>query len=142
MIGTGPMRAEAFHRWWPAIVWALLILSSSGDAGSSASTTERWVEALFGRYGEDAVFIINYWVRKSGHVVAYGVLGALTYRGSGRPLVAVALAVVVAMADEGRQATSASRTGTWTDVGIDACGAVLGVMAAKTLAQWRARRPE
>ena len=141
MIGTGPMRAEAFHRWWPAILWAILILFSSGDAGSSASTTERWFAALFGRLGDDALFIINYCVRKAGHVVAYGVMGVLTLRGSRRPVVAVALAVLVAMADEGRQATSASRTGTWTDVGIDACGAVLGVIVANSLRR-RARAPE
>ena len=119
--------------WLPPIAWAVVILSSSGGAGSS-SVTETLLRKVIGGLGDDAVFTINYLIRKTGHVVSYGLLAALNYRAlrglaSGWRLrwsvTAVLLAVAVACADEFRQSGSPLRTGTVTDVGFDFCGAVL-----------------
>ncbi|HEX6176923.1 MAG TPA: VanZ family protein [Thermoanaerobaculia bacterium] len=125
--------------WLPPIAWALLILASSGDAGSS-STTESLLRKLVAGLGEDAVFYINYVIRKGGHLFAYGILAALNYRALRGltpgwrlrwSVAAVLLAIAVACIDEFRQSESVSRTGTLTDVGFDFCGAVLAQLVVR-----------
>ncbi|HUP47880.1 MAG TPA: VanZ family protein [Thermoanaerobaculia bacterium] len=130
------MRAEPFRYWLPAILWAAVILSFSGEGGGSG-TTAGWLVLLFGDLRPDALFYIHYTLRKGAHVVAYAILGALNLRAirGGRPgrrpicvVAAVLLATAVAAIDELHQATSATRTGSLADIGFDFCGAVLGVM--------------
>jgi len=123
------MRAELFRNWGPAVAWALLILTLSGEGGSSGNT-QSWIERLFPALGPDAVFYINYSIRKGAHVVGYGVLGFLNFRALRwrRAGWAVALAGLVALIDESHQATTAVRTPALADIGFDLCGAALAVV--------------
>ena len=127
------MRVQQLRLWLPAIAWALLILTFSGDRGASP-VTERPVRGVAGRFGEDAVFYINYGLRKAVHVAAYGILAALNFRGvrglrGGWRLrwsvAAVLLALLVACLDEWQQTRSALRTPAVADIGFDLCGAML-----------------
>ena len=128
------MRAELFRNWAPAVVWALLILAFSGEGGSSGNT-QNWIERLFPGLGPEALFYINYCLRKGAHVGAYGVLGFLNFRAFRwrRAGWAVALAGLVALIDEGHQATTAVRTAAFADIGFDLCGAVLAVVITRSL---------
>lgn len=79
-------------------------------------------------------------IRKTVHVVAYGLLGALDFRAVRGPrggwrlgwsAIAVVLAVVIASLDEYHQSFFPSRTGVPGDVVIDACGATLAQLIVR-----------
>jgi hypothetical protein len=82
------------------------------------------------------------------HTAEYGVLGLLTLRATlvtwpispalGRAIV-VGFVLVLAVADESRQANSGFRRGTWSDVFLDLMGAC-AVLAAVPLLPAHARR--
>jgi len=107
-------------RWIPAlaIMAVLFLLSAQPDLGTGWS----WDLPL----------------RKAGHMVAYGALWlALLYAvGGRRPALATALALVYAVSDEWHQSFVGGRTGTGTDVAIDALG--MGLAAGAWV--WRLRR--
>ncbi len=94
--------------------------------------------------------LLHYLVRKTGHVLAYGLLGFLDFRavrggGSGWTLrwsvIAVVLAVIVASVDEWHQSFVPDRTGTPVDVLIDCAGATLAQVIWKAT-EARGPRPE
>ena len=132
MIHPRPMRAELFRNWAPAVAWALVILALSGEGGSSRNT-EGLVLRLFPDLGPDAVFYINYSLRKGAHVVGYAILGLLNFRALGWRLAgrAIGLAGLVAIIDEAHQAMSTLRTAALADIGFDLCGAALAVVIAR-----------
>ncbi len=85
---------------------------------------------------------LHFVIRKTGHVVAYGLLGWLDFRAVRGPrrgwtlawsAIAVVLAVAVASLDEYHQSFFASRTGVPTDVVIDGCGAALAQLLTRSL---------
>jgi VanZ family protein len=125
-------RAELLKYWGPAILWSVVLLLMSGSAGSSSVTGR--VLAFFLSPASPAFDPLHFLIRKTIHVVAYGLLGALDFRAvrgarrGWRPAwsaVAVVLAVAIASLDEYHQSFFASRTGVPSDVVIDACGATL-----------------
>jgi hypothetical protein len=109
-------------RWVPAlaIMAVLFLLSAQPDLGTGWS----WDLPL----------------RKAGHVAAYGALWlALLYAvGERRPVLATALGLAYAVSDEWHQSFVAGRSGTMTDVAIDALG--MGLAAAAWV-WWRRRSP-
>ena len=120
-----------------------MILSLSGESGASGRT-EGLILALLGPVSDDTLFLINYFLRKGAHVVGYAILGALNLRAirGRRPgwrtlwgVAAVALALLVAVIDESRQATSSLRTAALADIGFDFCGAALGVLAYRAASE-------
>src|SRR5690349_8790493 len=113
--------------WLPVIVWAALILSASNDTFSS-DQSQGWLTKLL---GHQVSYALNIAVRKAGHVVAYGILGALAYRADRRFAVAIAVALLVAATDEWKQSMTMSRTGTPWDVLLDCAGASIGALAAR-----------
>jgi VanZ family protein len=123
---------QLFRRWLPPILWTGLILYLSGESGSSG-VTERWILWFGGELTADTLFYINYSLRKAGHVFGYAILGTLNHRAleGRRELLAVALAGVVAIIDEGHQSTSPLRTAALADIGFDVCGAALGVILSR-----------
>lgn len=131
--------------WLPPIAWAAIILAASSDLFSS-SHTGGWIATLSGQlgYGLDptTLALINKILRKAGHLTAYGILSALSFRAlRGKEMRwtlrwaigAVLMALLVASIDEFHQSFIPSRTGTWHDVLIDAAGAVFMQITIRVL---------
>ena len=99
--------------WGLALAWAafLFFQSSSADAGGLLS--------IFPEVPD-----------KVAHAVAYAVLAAFLTLGSGRPVLAVALAVAYGASDEIHQAFVPGRTPEVLDLVADAVGAVVGSAVA------------
>jgi VanZ family protein len=123
--------------WLPPLVWTAVILAASSDLFSSPHTGG-WIERITSWFGPSlapaTLDLVNRVLRKIGHVTAYGILSALSFRAlrGERPqwslrwaIGAIAMAVLVASVDEFHQSFVASRTGTWHDVVLDAAGATL-----------------
>ena len=135
--------------WLPPILWAAIILFASTDVFSSPNTggvLERIAVWLLGHPLAPATLdTLNFVMRKTGHLTAYGILGALAFRAvrGARPLcnvrwaiVAVLLTAGVASIDEIHQTFTLLRTGTWHDVLLDTAGAALAqllIRAAQVL---------
>jgi VanZ family protein len=133
--------------WLLPLAWMALIMSLSGDTfrdQATASIVRPLLEALLPWASAHMIDGLHWLIRKSAHVTEYGILATLwfialtrntrlTRRGAtwGAFVFAVAWAVV----DELHQATTASRSGSPGDVGIDATGAV--VAAFFTRVGWR-----
>jgi VanZ family protein len=120
-------------------VWTVIILLASSDLFSSSHTgslISTLLTAIVGHPLPDESFATVHWaLRKSGHLLAYGLLGALWFRAIRAERAgwkwtwsagAVALAMAVAVTDEWHQTFVPSRTGTPGDVLIDMIGAAIG----------------
>ncbi len=109
-------------RWIPAlaIMAVLFLLSAQPDLATGWS----WDLPL----------------RKAGHMAAYGALwlALLHAVGERRPVLATALGLAYAVSDEWHQSFVAGRSGTVTDVAIDALGMGL---AAGGWVRWRRLSP-
>jgi VanZ family protein len=119
----------AFAAWLPAVAWAGLIFAFS------AQPNLRFVP-------DDG---LDFLVRKAGHMAVFGILALLALRAVAtttawrRPWAwALALAVLYAITDELHQGFVAGRHPSPVDVGIDAVGALIAVVAAVGIV--RARR--
>jgi len=150
---------ELFWRYWlPLLVMLTLIKLESSDLMSGAHTASHLRQLLLWvgiRLGDGQLHLLNGVLRKSGHLVAYGLLffcwlrllrGAY-WRQHGlrdhlrstkntiqvrrlwwRPEwtgLAVLFTFVVAAADELHQMSIPSRTGCWSDVALDTSAAVV-----------------
>jgi VanZ family protein len=131
--------------WLPPLVWTGSILTLSGDLGSSRNTLSllkgllSWLPFLT----PAGIEVINGYLRKAGHALAYGSLYFLWFRafrgqghyGRGRAFLwSLSLCLLLAIADEGHQSFLASRSGSLKDVALDLLGAGLGALL--TLAFW------
>ncbi len=114
--------SRALAAWAPVVLWAGLIfgLSSIPSLGTGLGT---WDLVL----------------RKIAHFCEYGVLGLLLTRATPRPA-AVAIGVLYAASDELHQHFVAGRHAAFRDVAIDAAGVLTGVLGARTIGAWIARR--
>jgi VanZ family protein len=123
--------------WLPPLAWAAMILAASSDV-FSASHTGGWIEILISWLGRSlsppALDLLNQILRKLGHVTAYGILSALSFRAlRGERLRwnprwaigAIVLTALVASVDEYHQSFIPSRTGTWHDVVLDTAAAIV-----------------
>jgi VanZ family protein len=122
-----------------------------GSAEFSAAHTSRYLLPLlrwfFPELPVRTYVEIAAWIRKSAHVIEYALLGALAVRAlwlslarqnpfARTALLAIGLAASVALADEIRQSTLPTRTGSPWDVALD----VSGALAAIALTLWWKRR--
>jgi VanZ family protein len=84
---------------------------------------------------------LDFLVRKAGHMAVFGILALLLWRarprGAGRAPV-LTLAVLYAITDELHQGFVAGRHPSPVDVGIDATGALIAVVAAGIVRSRRA----
>ena len=126
---AGRPAGRALLLWLPVLAWASIIFALS------ATPNLRFAEA------SDLDFV----VRKAGHMFGFGVLALLLWRAlrdsSVRPAMAWSLLFTVAYAatDELHQAFTEGRHPSPVDVGIDAAGALVALVALTT---WlRASRP-
>jgi len=158
--GRNPLGAKAawlrtpvyFSYWLPPLLWCAVVLLFSGDWGSSRHTLGllRWLLSWIPSLSPAQINMIHYYCRKSGHVLAYGILyflwfrafqGNLYYRVKKAALWSLGLSLLVALVDEGHQAMIGSRAGSLQDVGLDFSAVLL--TALLTAIFWRPRpRPK
>jgi VanZ family protein len=123
--------------WLPPVAWAAMILAASSDVFSAAHTGG-WIEVVISWLGRSlspaTLDLLNQILRKLGHVTAYGILSALSFRAlrGERPrwnsrwaIGAIVLTAIVASIDEYHQSFIPSRTGTWHDVVLDTSAAIV-----------------
>ena len=117
----------------------------SGDLGSGENSRAilKWLLSWFVALEPAQLTLINFYVRKTVHVLAYALMYLLWFRafrgqadfGPWRAcLWALGFSLLYASADEGRQCLYASRTGCVSDVLLDMSGA--GLAALITFAVW------
>lgn len=106
---------KAFKYWFPVVIWSIVIFSFS--ARSVPSTSD--------------FFWKDFVVKKTAHLVEYGILAVLLYRAFvsyGRSkkealIYSLVIAVVYAASDEFHQSFVSGRDGRLRDVIIDTMGA-------------------
>ncbi|MFQ5598190.1 MAG: VanZ family protein [Nitrospiria bacterium] len=127
------------------IVWMGVIFTLSTDIGSMGNTSRFLVPLIrfiYPAISRNELALVLMLIRKSAHLFEYGVLSILWFsvlgQGGGRwirspALMSFLLAAAYAFVDELHHAFVRSRTGSFTDVGIDAIGALLGLIIWKGL---------
>jgi VanZ family protein len=107
---------------------------------------------LFGDINLHKFLVFHHYLRKTGHVVGYGMLGLLLLRGwratldqknvaLRRTLLLAWLGVVfVACMDEWHQSYIPSRTGTWRDAVLDSVAGLVALSFAYFRLGWSAPR--
>jgi VanZ family protein len=140
-----------FSYWLPPVCWGGAILALSGDLGSSGNTLGllNWLLSLLPAFSPDQLPMLNFYVRKAGHVLAYAALSCLWFRAlrGGRSLRprqaffgALSLSLLVSLADEGHQSFLTSRTGCLADVALDFSAALLAALGCGLA--WPGPRPK
>ena len=138
-------RPNLLRAWWPAAVWIGLIAFESTDLFSARNTGSvlytLWTR-LFGEIDLYDFLVIHHYLRKTGHVVGYGVLSLLLLRGwratfgqTQALLWRTALlswlgTAFVASMDEWHQSFIPSRTGTWRDAVLDSMAGLVFLLVA------------
>jgi VanZ family protein len=141
---TAP-RPNLLRAWWPAAVWIGLIAFESTDSFSSQNTgglLYALLTRLFGRINLYDFLIFHHYLRKTGHIVGYGMLGLLLLRGwratldrehgkLGRTALLSWLGTVfVATMDEWHQSYIPTRNGSVWDVALDSVAGLAFLLAA------------
>ena len=140
-----PRPARRFVRAWvPVVVWLMVIALESTPfmgADHTSGPLQRFFELFHGPFTSREWWHWHMAIRKTGHVVGYGILSILFFRAfwmTFRPhavLVArklaahpfsIAATFLVASADEFHQTFLPNRTGVFSDVLIDTAGALIG----------------
>jgi len=130
------------------VLWGLAVLCLSGDLGSGKNTLAilEWLFSWFVDLEPAQLHLINFYLRKTGHVMVYGFMGFLWFRafrkhahyGPGRAcLWSLGFCLLFASMDEGRQWFYPSREASIWDVLLDMSGAALAALV--TAAVWRLR---
>jgi VanZ family protein len=138
-------RPNLLRAWWPALVWVGLITFESTDLFSSEHTGNMLYNLLSHFLGEIDLYkflVFHHYLRKTGHVVGYGMLGLLLLRGwratldqdhvqLGRTVLLAWLGTAfVASMDEWHQSYIPSRTGTWRDAVLDSVAGLVFLLVA------------
>jgi hypothetical protein len=151
---TTVSRHNLLRAWWPAAVWICLIAFESTDFFSARNTGGALysiLTRLFGQINLYQFLIFHHYLRKTGHVVGYGMLSLLLLRGWRATLGPVHTLLLraallswlgtaaVAALDEWHQSYIPSRTGTIWDVALDSVAGVAFLVIAYL---WLRRSPE
>jgi VanZ family protein len=148
----GPLgwRSRRTRAWIAVIVWLAVVWTLGGDAFSAAFTASVLrpiIEFFLTDFSSADMFQLLTVIRKSMHVVVYGLLSLFTLRalwiGAIRSVfislgLTAVLVTATALADEIRQASSPVRTGSGFDVVLDLIGAA--VVAAVLVGMQAMRR--
>jgi VanZ family protein len=126
--------------WIAAILWLIVISIESTSYLSAENTSRILYPLLHFLFGMDwAHFRVwHFYIRKTGHVVGYGILSILLFRAWRATLpivknsfwalrwsaIAILGTLIVASLDEWHQTFIPSRTGRWQDVVLDTCGGI------------------
>ncbi len=127
-----------FTRYWlPAVLWTCVVLGASTDAFSAENTgsiLQAVATFLFRHVDYRILGVTHFLIRKAAHLTEYGILSVLWFRAwrAARPgwqwqwaSFAVMMALAIASADEIHQTFVPSRTGEFSDVVLDVCGAII-----------------
>lgn len=128
-------------RYAPLLLWIGVIFFLSSNMGA-ATNTSRIIRPLllwlFPDITEPSIQAVHFWVRKTAHFTAYGILGFLSvraFRRSSRAFlrnwrfaVSLLLVALVAAIDETNQSFLASRTGAAQDVLLDISGGLTVIL--------------
>jgi VanZ family protein len=136
------------HYWLPPILWGLAIMAMSGDVASTQNTFGllKWLLSRFVALKPAQINMINFYLRKAGHAMAYGLMYFLWFRafrghlgaGPGRSFFyALGLCLLVSVMDEGHQSFTKFRGGAGSDVLLDLSGATLAALIS--FAVWTPR---
>ncbi len=129
-------------RYLPPIAWMGLIFVFSSDLGSmnhTRSLLDPLIRFFVPGISPEGLHLFQLIIRKSAHLFEYAVLSVLwcialktDQKSRFSPVFrALSIAIFYAGLDELHQGFVRSRTGSMTDVGIDAIGAVLGILLLK-----------
>jgi VanZ family protein len=132
--------------WLPPLLWGLAVLCMSGNVGSATNTRNllHWLLSWFLTLEPAQIDLINFYLRKTGHALAYGWMYFLWFRafrghadyGPGRAcLWSLGFCLLYASMDEGRQWFFPSRTASIWDVLLDMSGASLAALVVAAV--WR-----
>lgn len=129
-------------RWCPALLWAVVISLFSTGAFTSDNTSRIIVPLLhqiFPNATLDTLFLVNHYIRKTGHVVEYFILSWLILRGikgerTGTrltwALATIGIVAAYASLDEFHQSFVPGRTPAVADVILDTTGAAAAQLVA------------
>ena len=138
--------------WIAAILW-LIVIAIESTTYLSASNTSRILFPLLHflfRLNHARFEIWHFYIRKSGHVIGYGLLSILLFRAwketlamPGNPRwtlrwanIAILGTALVASLDEWHQSFLPSRTGTWHDVVLDTCAGIAAQVLLLLCQRW------
>ncbi len=128
------------RRWLPVALWAGLVLYASTGVGSG-DHTDKFLKKILAWYYPDfpstLIPEINYYIRKTAHVLQFIIYAVLLWRGlilppplevGTRRIVGwiIGSAVFLGFLSESIQLFSPLRTALFTDVLLDTAGAVVG----------------
>jgi VanZ family protein len=134
------------YYWLPPVLWGLAVLAMAGDCGSDKNTYGllRFLLSWFWDLKPAQLNLINFYVRKTGHVLAYGLMYFLWFRafraqahyGPWRAcLWSLGCCLLFSSMDEGRQWLYPTRGASIRDVILDMSGASLTALIAAAV--WR-----
>jgi VanZ family protein len=138
-------RPNLLRAWWPAIVWIGLITFESTDffsAQNTGSLLYSLLTRLFGEINFHDFLIFHHYLRKTGHILGYGMLSLLLLRGwratlgyahawlLRTALLAWVGTALVASMDEWHQSFIPSRTGNPGDVLLDSAASLVFLLIA------------
>lgn len=131
---------ELLKTWIAAILWLIVIAIESTAWLSSHNTSRILYPLLHFLFGVDPLRFEtwHFYIRKTGHVIGYGILSTLLFRAWRTTLpaldnlkwklrwarIAVLGTAFVATLDEWHQSYLPSRTGRWQDVVLDTCAGI------------------
>jgi VanZ family protein len=132
------------YYWLPPVVWGLAVLWMSGDWGSEKNSLGlfKWLLSWFMDLEPAQLKLINFYVRKTGHFLAYGLMYGLWFRAFRAQarygpwpacLWALGFCLFFSSMDEGRQWFYASRGASVRDVILDMSGTSLAALIAGTV---------
>ncbi|MBN1570427.1 MAG: VanZ family protein [Acidobacteria bacterium] len=111
-----------FYRWGPAILFMAIIFIVSSTPGSDIPGLGAW----------------DFIAKKGGHLIGYALLGAayrhaLNYGNRARKrhhIPAMCMTALYAASDEWHQTFTPGRSGSFSDVGIDIAGGIIGILVS------------
>ncbi len=143
------------NRWLPVGFWVAFVIYASTNIGSGENSGHflRSLLAWFHPdFGGTSIREINFFTRKSGHVIQFFVYAVLLWRGlrlsppvtkslRETALLVLGTAAFLAVLSECIQLFSSLRSAQIADVGLDVAGAMIGLAVILTLASVFKRRP-
>jgi VanZ family protein len=152
-------KLRAFLKFWlPVLIWMALIFSASSDSHSSQHTSrffEPFLHWLFPKMSQPQIDNIHHFIRKCGHLTEYAILALLLWRAIRKPGknnprewrwdeagLSVSIVFLYAASDELHQVFVPTRTAQVSDVVIDTCGGVAGLIALRIFHLSRKPKPQ